>query len=1577
MNHAMSSLPITRLLLLGVTMLFISVQSLRAQSYNITTHAGVPGVFGSADSQGFFSGVYGMTMDAQGNVFAADYDLHVIRRITPSGAVSTFAGQASTAGNTDAMGTAARFNSPVGVVFDASGNLFVADWGNHTIRKITPAGLVSTYAGMAGASGSADGTGTAARFNRPAGLGIDAAGNLYLADQTNRTIRKITPAGAVGAVTTLAGAVGQPGAVDGTGNAARFGAITGLCADAGGNVFVADRTSHTIRKITPAGVVTTISGLAGTSGSADGTGTAARFNGSFGITIDGSGILFIADTYNQTVRRVTQAGAASTFAGLANVFGYTNGAGGAARFDAPIGVLADTSGNVLVTDFNFTLRRISAAGVVSHVAGTPGIAGAASTAGVLNNPSGVSIDTAGNVFVADSNNNGIRKITPAGVVTLFAGDPAGASGNTNGTGTAARFNLPYGMVHDSGGNLFVADFANHTIRMITAAGLVSTFAGSAGASGSADGTGATARFFQPFGIAIDAMNNLYVSDYGNRTLRKITPAGVVTTMAGLAGNAGDLDGTGNMARFQRPAGVAVAANGDVFVTDYNAHTIRKVTQAGVTTTLAGQAGSLGTLDGPGIFARFHSPSGAVIDADGGLLIADQSNDSIRKVTLAGVVSTYAGASGLEGSTDGAAAAARFSAPVFIAKDSAGNLFVGDAGNHAVRKLSTAKVVTTIAGNPDAAGATNTQGVFSSPYGTTIDPSGNIFVADYGNHTIRKITPGGVITTFAGQAGASGSVNGTGSVARFNNPLGVAADASGNVYVADYGNSTIRVITPVGAVSTYAGTAGATGSVDGTGATARFNFPYDVAVDQSGNVLVSDTGNQTIRRIAAGAVVTTLAGTAMSAGTADGTGAAARFSTPAGITTDAAGNVYVCDQGNHTIRKITPAGVVTTMAGTAGAPGSADGTGGVARFNLPFAVECDAAGNLFVCDRSNNTLRKISAAGAVTTIAGLVGQAGSADGIGADARFSQHSGITVDAAGVLYIVDKNNSTIRKGVRASAKAQLVSPANGSTLIAPATTFTWNKGVGVTQYALFIGSTAGAYDLYAGIEGVNLSKVVTLPVDRKVYVTMYSFIGGVWQGNGYVFDPAPSQKAVLTSPAQASTLASATLNLQWAAGLGASQYACWIGSSYGRYDLGAGAYTPGTNTATFTVPTDGGPVYVTLWSYINAVWQRSDYWFITQTGAGNRPARLTSPAVNGSTLAGTSTTFNWDAGAGTTSHALWVGNAPDGYDIYNALEGAGTSRNVTLPADCRKIYVTVHSLIGGAYQSNSYQFTCANVGNPAATVATPATGSSLGSASLALTWNAGTGVSNYALWVGSTPGAYDLYSGSEGLNVNKTVTGLPTDGRVLHVTLWSLINGVYQNNTAWYIGWNNGATQRAHLTSHASGASLPDAATPFVWNTGAGVTSYALWVGSTVGGYDLYNALEGMNTTRLVTLPTDGRKVYVTLHSLIGGAYVSNSYVFTAPQTPASKAVLTTPANGTTFSSASATFTWQANAGVTMYALWIGSQAGGNDLYAGAEGLGTSRTVNTLPTDARPIHVTLYSFINGAWQSNSYIYRAWQTP
>jgi sugar lactone lactonase YvrE len=317
------------------------------------------------------------------------------------------------------------------------------------------------------------------------------------------------------------------------------------------------------------------------------------------------------------------------------------------------------------------------------------------------------------------------------------------------------------------------------------------------------------------------------------------------------------------------------------------------------------------------------------------------------------------------------------------------------------------VVTTLAGSitSGSANGTGSAASFNFPQGIAVDSSGTVYVSDTNNHLIRKITSSGAVTTLAG-SGTSGSANGTGSNASFYYPAGVDVDSSGTVYVADEYNHLIRKITSSGAVTTLAG--GTQGSANGTGSAAQFNYPQDVAVDSSGTVYVADTYNQRIRKITSSGAVTTLAGSSTS-GSANGTGSAAQFNYPQGIAVDSSGTVYVADTNNHLIRKITSSGAVTTLAGS-GTSGSANGTGSNASFYSPTDVAVDSFGTVYVADQKNNVIRMITSSGAVTTLAGRT--QGSANGIGSSAQFYSPQALDVDSSGTVYVADTFNYLIRK-------------------------------------------------------------------------------------------------------------------------------------------------------------------------------------------------------------------------------------------------------------------------------------------------------------------------------------------------------------------------------------------------------------------------------------------------------------------------------------------------------------------------------------------------------------------------------------
>lgn len=667
-------------------------------------------------------------------------------------------------------------------------------------------------------------------------------------------------------------------------------------------------------------------------------------------------------------------------------------------------------------------------------------------------PGGAVADGSGNLFVADTYNHCIRQIViSTGVVSVFVGTP-GSPGMADGTGVAASFRYPVGLAFDNGGNLYVVDSGNHTIRKVTTAGVVTTFAGSAGNPGDNNGPGTAGQFKNPQGIAYDVTrNSLYVADTGNHLLRAIgASSAIVTTVAGFANIPGSSDG--NIGLLRSPTGVAVS-NNFIYIVDSGNHTIRRFDFLFGLSTVAGVAGKSGFVNAPGGNARFNQPQGICVDSTGNLYVADLQNGCIRRIGTNGAVTTL-------GPTT-------LSYPRGVCPDGSGGVFALDTGLHAVRRITSAGVVSLLAGRVSAGsedGLGRAAG-FNAPQGMTTTPDGMVFIADTRNHTIRKVALDGTVTVYAGSAGVSGSATGTVTDARFNGPAGITSDSLGNLYVADTGNHVVRLITPDGVVRPLAGSAGLKGTTNGTGTVARFNEPLDLTVDRAGNVFVADSKNHSIRKITPTGVVTTFAGGAAVSGFNDGTGTAARFNTPSGIDIDSSGSLYVADRLNATVRKITVAAVVTTFAGLAGNKGTLDGTGTTARFGEPAGVAVDASNQVIVSDLYYQSLRRISPARVVSTLAGqawltdqttilnFLPYGGDVDGVGAVATFFLPSALALDETGNLYILDRGNNTLRKGTPpalgptisthpASQTVPVNTVASFTVVAAGATSYQWQK-------------------------------------------------------------------------------------------------------------------------------------------------------------------------------------------------------------------------------------------------------------------------------------------------------------------------------------------------------------------------------------------------------------------------------------------------------------------------------------------------------------------------------------------------------
>ncbi len=832
-------------------------------------------------------------------------------------------------------------------------------------------------------------------------------------------------------------------------------------------------------------IVTTLAGD-GVSGDNNGASATARFRNPSGVAIDASGDIIVADTINHRIRNISPQGVVTTIAGSG--LGFLDGASATAQFIFPNGVAIDALGNIIVADTSSNrIRRISTGGEVSTIAGSSEsdfVDGASATAR-FSAPFGVAIDALSNIIVADENNHRIRSISTNGIVTTIAGSETGF---VDGVGSTARFASPTGVAIDASGNIIVADRNNHSIRRITPGGTVSTIAGD-GTLGFIDGASATARFYNPFGVAIDALGNIIVADRSNNRIRKITPDETVSTIAG--GQSDFADGASAAARFSSPVGVAVDASGNIVVADRSNERIRKINInnfALVGNPICDDIGiyNLELIVSDGELQDLQSFN--IVVADNGDCDAIPTNLALSTTTiseniLAGSVIATISAddnnpASLSFSIVGGADSASFSisssnsnqlvinhnpnfeaqnsyeiiiavsdvihrttktfniivdnAPAFTSapitrtlanslyrynlsasdSDSSNLVFSADPDTELPSWLTIVDTfVTTLAGSSfgDDDGPSATA-QFNRPTDVAIDASGNIIIADRNNHRIRSIASDGTVTTIAGD-GIAGFTNGASATAQFNNPTGITIDTSGNIIIADRDNHSIRSIDSDGMVSTVAGD-GTFGSTNGASATAQFNTPTGVAIDASGNIVVADRTNNRIRSISPNGMVSTIAGNGLLAHN-DGIGTAASFRSPTGIAINASGNIIVADRGNHRIRRIVHR-TVSTIAG--GNIGLVDGARLEARFDNPSGVAIDTSGNIIVADTLNHRIRSISPDDIVTTIAGS-GPSGPdsgsfADGISSNARFSELFHIVIDASDNIIVADELNNRIRK-------------------------------------------------------------------------------------------------------------------------------------------------------------------------------------------------------------------------------------------------------------------------------------------------------------------------------------------------------------------------------------------------------------------------------------------------------------------------------------------------------------------------------------------------------------------------------------
>jgi sugar lactone lactonase YvrE len=816
-----------RLLLVICTALAIAPIAAQAQK-NIATVAG-GGPNNLAPLKSSIGIPVGVGLDSKGNLYVVDSHANRVYVVTATtGLVSVFAGTGGQGFSGDTgVATAAQLSLPTGLFIDSNNNVFIADSGNNVIREVAAnTNIITTVAGNGTPGFTGDnGSPTAAQLNNPTGVFVDTAGDIFIADSGNNAIRKVV-AGAPPVIKTIAGSsVGTPG-FTGDGGAATSATLhnpQGVALDSLNNIFIADHDNNAIREVlasdnsihTYAGSPTGVPGVTGEGGLA----TAALLHSPSDVYVDANNNLFIADTSNSIIREVTfvdkkiHAVAGNGTSG----FGGDGGNATQAQLSFPRGVFVDSSGNIFISDTGNSFVRLVTAldGRIHQSVGNGTLSFSGDTFSAINAslsaPNSVAVNGVGDIFIADTNNNVIRRVlNSTGIIQTVAGIGTAGFGGNNGLATSALLNAPSGVFVDGFGNLFIADTNNNEIREVLAAtGNIKTVAGNGTAGFSGDGGFAVnAQLSAPTGVVVDGSGNIFIADKGNNVIREVTAADTnIHTVAGnnSAGFSGD-GGPATSAQLSAPADLAVDSFGNIFIADTGNNVVREVLATGPTAgnivPFAGNhTGSPGFSgdNGPPLAALMNGPAGVVLDPSGDLFIADTKNHVVREVLFGGNIQTVAGNHTAGFSGDGAAAtSAMLRSPSGLAVDTLGGLEIADTGNNRIRDVAGLVQVpavtlsaTTLTFNSEVIGGVSAaQSVMVTNSGAAPMSIGNIGITD-------SVT--GAITTNFSQtnncgarlvAGANCTIN-----VKFAPPLG--GPLAANLNISDSAPGSPQVVTLTG------------------------------------------------------------------------------------------------------------------------------------------------------------------------------------------------------------------------------------------------------------------------------------------------------------------------------------------------------------------------------------------------------------------------------------------------------------------------------------------------------------------------------------------------------------------------------------------------------------------------------------------------------------------------------------------------------------------------------------------------------------------------------------------------------------
>ena len=964
--------------------------------------------------------------DTSGNVFIGDCGNDLVRKRDSSGIITLFAGSGNLYVD-DVAATNTSLGQPIGLWGNTVGNLFISDGDSRNIRMVAHStGIITTYAGV-GAPGYLDGPVLSASFVNPRGLWGDTIGNIFVADQARR-LRKIS---FDGMVTTLIGDSGLGFEGDGgPASSALVSSIRDVWGDSNGALFIVDMDNNRIRRVGTDGIIDTV---------------AVAMVGAQGIYGDASGVIYVADSSANLVKAllpniptVSPSSApsltrtslptavptamptmvptltpshkptpsptasptdftSSIIAGIGFAdFTGDDGPALAAALDNPRGVWVDNVQSfIYIADSdNQRVRRIStASGIIETFAGT-GTAGDEgdgdqATSANLNTPCGIFGDTNGNLFIAESSGNKVRKINSSGIITLFAGTGVSDSTGDGGPATSAAVDDPCAIWGDTNGDIFIGDRGGDRVRVVDSVNqIISTYAGSS--NGFRDDVALSAKFTSINCLWGDTMGSLYVCDSPKR-VRMISPERVVSTVAGSGTQGFDGDGgPATSAQIKDPTGVWGNALGTLFIADTDNNRIRAVSPTGIITTVASEMAAPVGLFGTPAGSLYVTESGS--DRNRVLLLVPTTMPTPAPTALPSFAPsalpstapveyysyTFAGGDGSLGFSgdNGPAKDALLDSPYDGWIDSAGaSLYFADRDNHRIRKITLATgIIETFAGNGDSGsngnGGPATSARLEKPARIWGDTNGNIYIADGAADRLRKIDSSGIISLFAGNGNqASTGDGGQATSAALYSPGSVWCDSVGNVYFPEKQGDKIRVVaSATGIVSTYAGS-GNTGFLDGAASSAQFHQPVDIWGDSEGNIFVSDKDNHRIRKISTALIVSTVAGTGSAEFSGDGGQASnAGLNGPLSVWGDSQGRLFIADSFNQRIRVVATDGIINTIAGNGLTVFNGDHIPATnAAVNPPRGAFGDINGNIYVCEfgDTNGRIRLLLPLSAVT------------------------------------------------------------------------------------------------------------------------------------------------------------------------------------------------------------------------------------------------------------------------------------------------------------------------------------------------------------------------------------------------------------------------------------------------------------------------------------------------------------------------------------------------------------------------------------------------------------------------------------